>query len=528
MATIADIPELQAELALLLERYDSLNLQRQEAFRAGNNALANNLLTQQSQVRGEILSLQQTIRLLERSTTTVTNPPDPTVNTIQQNDETEITPDVVSFQVGEDDPIIAPTTGTAGIANSELIGPLAPAVDQTPVLDAQPQTIVQIERDEDGNVTAFSTRNVPAASLEPGRVSFTVGEDDPVVPPVFDDADVETIARPFSAVDDPGAIDLDAQNAQQNLVSTTAIPADVTDDPTAPVDLDEQNAGLNLEATEATSVNSLKNQLQRQPGVRQTQQPLANGDWRYRLQLAPGAGYFYNDPQNQLMRPLLKTHGVLFPYTPRIDISYMAEYTKYRPTHSNYKQYFYQGSEVGEINVTADFTAQDTAEADYLLAVITFLKSASKMFYGQDPQRGSPPPLLYFTGLGPMQFNRHPVVISQFNYNLPDDVNYIKANAAQIDSQSNILQQRRSLNTATGPSWAGSTIRLLLNNLSQGAQARIPGPSIVRANNQEPTYVPTKLSINFQLLPVATRKQVSENFSLKRYADGNLLRGGYW
>jgi hypothetical protein len=409
--------------------------------------------------------------------------------------------------------------------------------------------VITIPQDEGPGVTGgygFGDTTEPPGS---GRVLEEVGEDDPIFPgggagigvgagngnaqgaginPFGAGIPAPTFPTPvITFVEEEDDPIVAPSPAEQNAV-TTAVPADVTDDPTAPVDLDEQNTGLNLEGTEATSVNSLKNQLQKQPGVRQTQQPLADGDWRYRLQLAPGAGYFYNDPQNQLMRPLLKTQGVLFPYTPRVDISYMAEYTKYRPTHSNYKQYFYQGSEVGEINVTADFTAQDTAEADYLLAVITFLKAASKMFYGQDPQRGSPPPLLYFTGLGSMQFNRHPVVISQFNYNLPDNVNYIKSNAAQIDSQSNILQQRRSLNTATGPSWAGSTIRLLLNNLSQGAQARIPGPDTVRANNQEPTYVPTKLSINFQLLPVATRKQISQNFSLKRYADGNLLRGGYW
>jgi len=527
LATLADIPELQAELALLQERYDSLNDQRIEAFRAGQRQLARTLQLQQAQVRGEILAIQETIRLLERRTTTVTNPPDPTVNQVQQTDETNITPAVISFQVDEDDPIIAPVTGTAGIPNSELIGPLAPAVDQTPVLDAQDQTIVDITRDGNGNIIRFTTREVPVASITPGRVSFDIGEDDPIVPPVFDDADVETIARPFSTADDPGANDLDAQNAQQNFIGTTAVPRDVTDDPTVGGDLDEQFTGLNPEGAEASSVNGLTISTQRQASIRQSQQPLSNTDWRFRLQLAPGAGYFYNDPQNDLMRPLSKTQGVLFPYTPRIDIAYQSEYTKYRPTHSNYYQYFYQGSAVQEINMTADFTAQDTAEANYMLAVITFFKAASKMFYGQDAQRGSPPPLLYLSGLGPMQFNQHPVVITQFNYNLPDDVNYVKANAAQISNANSALQARRSL-SSSGPSWAGSTIRMLINNLVQGAEKTYPSPNMVRANNQEVTYVPTQMSINLQLLPVVTRKGVSQEFSLKSYANGNLLRAGYW
>ena len=533
MATLADIPELQAELALLQERYDSLNDQRIEAFRAGQRQLARTLQLQQAQVRGEILAIQETIRLIERRTTTVTDPPDPTVNQVQQTDETNVTPAVISFQVDEDDPIIAPVTGTAGIPNSELIGPLAPAVDQTPVLDAQDQTIVDIIRDENGNITDFTTRNVPVASIEPGRVSFEVGEDDPIVPPVFDGADVETIVRPFSTADDPGAVDLDQQNASfQNQVPAEFVPRSPDADPTAidPVDLDAQT-GVgpgNLVGAEASSVNGLLNTTRLGGSIRETQQPLANGDWRVRLRIAPGAGYLYADASNELMAPLRKTQGLLFPYTPRIDIAYQAEYTQYRPTHSNYKSYFYQGSSVGEINLTCDFTAQDTEEANYLLAAITYLKAASKMFYGNDPNRGSPPPLLRLTGLGTFQFNEHPVVISQFNYNLPDDVDYIKANAAQISSQSNILQGRRSL-VPVGPTWAGSTIRRFINNLTEGAQANtLPGTSTLRANNQNVTYVPTKMSINLQLLPVATRREQSTQFSFKGYADGNLIGRGFW
>jgi hypothetical protein len=71
------------------------------------------------------------------------------------------------------------------------------------------------------------------------------------------------------------------------------------------------------------------------------------------------------------------------------------------------------------------FTAQSTSEANYLLAVITFFKSVTKMFYGQDAERGAPPPLTYLSGLGEYQFNEHPCVITQFNYTLPGDVDYI-------------------------------------------------------------------------------------------------------
>jgi hypothetical protein len=43
-----------------------------------------------------------------------------------------------------------------------------------------------------------------------------------------------------------------------------------------------------------------------------------------------------------------------------------------------------------------------------------------------------------------------------------------------------------------------------------------------------PTYVPTKMEISITLLPIQSRQQVSKNFSVKSFASGNLLKGGYW
>lgn len=266
--------------------------------------------------------------------------------------------------------------------------------------------------------------------------------------------------------------------------------------------------------------------LKSQAAIRATREPSNKGDWRVRLQLAPNAPYFYNSTDPGILAPLRQTDGIIFPYTPRISIAYQAQYNKYLPTHSNYNNYWYSGSSVGEINIDAEFTAQDTQEANYLLAVIHFLKSASKMFYGQDADRGSPPPVLFLTGFGEYQFNEHPVIISQFNYVTPNDVNYIRANATQINGQTNGLQFRKPLSTNSGPSWAGSTVRKLLNGLPDGGEVYTPAAQSLSQNNA--TYVPTKVEFNMQLLPVNTRRETSQRFSLGEYANGNLLRGGFW
>ena len=267
-----------------------------------------------------------------------------------------------------------------------------------------------------------------------------------------------------------------------------------------------------------------------------------NADWRVKLRLAPLADYLYKAPNSGILSPLLATDGVLFPYTPTINTSYKANYSAADITHSNYKGYFYQGSSVEPVIISCPFTAQSTAEAEYLLAVIHFFKSVTKMFYGQDPQRGSPPPLVYLTGLGEFQFNEHPCVVTSFTYDLPADVDYIRAYSPNVNN-SNMLQQRQS-NNSTGPgtSWGGGILggfvggainRLNSAKLANGQSMPAGGentspPPPTLGSNTIPTYVPTKMNINITLLPVVSRQAQSQRFSVRQYANGDLLKGGMW
>jgi hypothetical protein len=256
----------------------------------------------------------------------------------------------------------------------------------------------------------------------------------------------------------------------------------------------------------------------------------SNGDWRVRLSLGQNANYLYNDPQPGILQPLLATNGVIFPYTPKIDTSYKTNYSPYDVTHSNFRGYYYQNSQVGDISITAHFTAQNTFEANYLLAVIHFFRSAGKMFYGQDAQRGTPPPLLFLTGLGQYQFNKHPVLLSSFTYGLPEDVDYIRAHVTnQIGT--NLTQQNNVKKSVATSSNAAAGDRLSNAGLDKGALPNTPfgsAPSTPELASGAPTYVPTKMDITITLLPVNTRQQISNQFSLKQFANGNLLRGGFW
>lgn len=262
----------------------------------------------------------------------------------------------------------------------------------------------------------------------------------------------------------------------------------------------------------------------------------ASADWRVRLSLAQSASYLYRASNAGIMAPLARTNGVIFPYTPSIETQYQAKYSSVDLVHSNYKGFFYQGSSIESVAIRGTFTAQDTREAEYLLAVIVFFRSIVKMFYGAtDPLAGTPPPLVFLSGLGQYQFNNNPCVVSGFNYSLPTDVDYIRANG--FNNYGINLDNRR--NQSSGPPASGilgaiaSVNRLLNSNLVAGALTQRPASGPVSQNNSNTnytnsTYVPTKIDINLTLLPIQTRQQISSQFNLQNFANGQLLQQGYW
>ena len=245
-------------------------------------------------------------------------------------------------------------------------------------------------------------------------------------------------------------------------------------------------------------------------------------DWRVRLSLAPSASYLYKVAgPGDLLEPLKATDGVIFPYSPTINTSYRANYDATEVTHNNYKLHFYKNSSVDDVSVTADFTAQDTVEANYMLAVIHFFKSVTKMFYGQDndPRAGTPPPLLYLSGYGAYQFDNHPLVVTQFTYNLPNDVDYIRAGSTNSWGGGSVEAYGNKSNA-----YVPALNRLFGSGLSKGGVK--PKPAFgVNLASQDATYVPTKISLTINMTPIVTRNDISKNFSLKDYATGKLLRG---
>ncbi len=384
-------------------------------------------------------------------------------------------------------------------------------------------------------VTAYSAVNIAAGAVDAatgGLVTTATGA-------VNTATNIVNTAIPVATAALAGfASAATAADAAQSLISgavksAVALPSSLSPFVTAATDAFSAAASTGLTTVEnlfsgqAATLLLAKNQATLQARNNEA----ATADWRVRLQLGTQADYLYKDAEPGILAPLYDTDGVIFPYMPTIETSYAANYDKFDLTHSNYRGYFYKGSNVNDINLRATFTAQDTQEANYLLAVIHFFRSVTKMFYGQDAYRGAPPPLVFLNGLGNYQFNEHPCFVSNFSYSLPNDVDYIRAQAP--NNYGNLFSKRERTGSTSGGLLGSVATRLLRAGLNtvNPTMPNVPTPGMIQSNVtniNDATYVPTKMEINITLLPTNTRAQVSQQFSLKAFANGNLLKGGFW
>ena len=324
----------------------------------------------------------------------------------------------------------------------------------------------------------------------------------PVTEPVPEPPAVEAVPEPQQVIPNPNG------DPNPNAIITPPSP--------------DQPSNLQIANVNVTGLQGQKNETLAAPTIQDTKNARTEDDWRVRLSLAPDskAKYLYNAPNAGILEPLQATDGVIFPYLPQIQVTYAANYETADIVHTNYKMIQYKNSAVDQVTITGDFTAQDSIEANYLLAVIHFFKSVTKMFYGKDqiPKPGTPPPLCYLSGLGEFQFNEHPLVISSFNYSLPNDVDYIRVSSPTllpgVDSS--------AYNPKGGNQSSGDIRRGVLN---AGATASPVKFRNYKATNTHPTYVPTKMSITITAYPIVTRNDISNNFSVRDYATGALLQG---
>lgn len=129
-----------------------------------------------------------------------------------------------------------------------------------------------------------------------------------------------------------------------------------------------------------------------------------------------------------LLNPLKATNnGMLWPYTPTIQYNHSADYQPIQTIHANQDFHVFARAPAVEFTVDGEFTVQNQLEGQYAMACLHFLRSMTKMNFGEnDPNAGTPPPVLLFNAYGPFVFNDVPVILKQFTFTFPNDVDYVE------------------------------------------------------------------------------------------------------
>lgn len=393
-----------------------------------------------------------------------------------------------------------------------------------------------------GNGTSNPVTNV-AASANTTRTSVTNTSNTTRTPETVvttpqrsttNTADVQVVSTdavsPTTIATAPITVDIPTFDRRGNVTGNTQVtlalePITVDDEPIAVSVLADADTPLLVPAIDEAAIAELgaSAAAQIEEMLAAANNPFqARTDWRVRLALSddPSVNYLYKASNPGILRPLNATNGVIFPYTPTISVNYAANYNPTELVHSNYKVYQYSSSSVDSITIQCDFTAQDEYEANYLLAVIHFFRSATKMFYGQDqnPRKGTPPPLCYIYGMGSYQFAGQPLAIQQFSYNLPNNVDYITTSTGTGQEEAS---------AATQPS------RMAGTGVDKGGV--LPPPQFTPiAEAGTVSWVPSKIQLSITCVPMMNRNAVSNEFSFEKYATGSLLNGiqkrsgGFW
>jgi len=215
-------------------------------------------------------------------------------------------------------------------------------------------------------------------------------------------------------------------------------------------------------------------------------------DWRVRLQVPQGSPLegFFDFDNNKLLKPLAESRGIFWPLTPAVVIQHSANYNPLAVTHNNYPAQAYQNSQVDQMNIIGEFPVQNSDDAKHWVATVNFLRTATKMFFGNDTDKlkGNPPPIMHLFGYGDHMFHKIPVVINSFNVELRPGIDYISTRQNESDYTSSRTREK------------------LLG---------------LPALETDQTWAPTLSNISVLITPVYSRESI-KNFSMKKFVNGEL------
>jgi hypothetical protein len=139
----------------------------------------------------------------------------------------------------------------------------------------------------------------------------------------------------------------------------------------------------------------------------------------------------YPNPYPGVMSPLAQTQGMMFPFTPSIQVSQDVDYAHMSMSHSNTDYYAFSRAQNATVSISGKFSVQNQQEGQYALAALYFLRSVSKMNFGQSDQyAGLPPPILALSGYGKYMFNGIRCFLKQHSYNFDENMDMVTVNTS--------------------------------------------------------------------------------------------------
>jgi hypothetical protein len=248
----------------------------------------------------------------------------------------------------------------------------------------------------------------------------------------------------------------------------------------------------------------------------------ANNDWRVRLTV-PGGTIFDG---SSIFAPLRAAGGLVFPYTPTINIGSTAKYDTVTPIHNNYSFQAFQSSSPDAIQVSAPYYVEDSSQAQYWIATVHFLRAVTKMFTGDATPAGNPPVICQLNGYGEYVFKNVPVVVTNFSVSLDaasdyistvgssnaTGINRIAANAMQLAGVGQqIPAVSNAFNTASNVIGAAGAVTNFLR-----------GGGLGGATSGSSSHVPTKSTFTIGLQPIYSRESV-RTFNLQKFVNGDYM-----
>ena len=221
-----------------------------------------------------------------------------------------------------------------------------------------------------------------------------------------------------------------------------------------------------------------------------------------------------------LLQPIKATNGLVWPYQPSINWEQSVNYSTIDLVHSNQEFLAFVRSNAAKFTITGKFTVQNQEQGLYSLAALHFMRTMTKMYFGSDdPNAGTPPPVLDLYAYGQMMFNYLPVIVTGFNITLPDDVDYIPIDTSVYVNTSGNSSQGQT--PVPGLNFDINTAKNLTLNSTSG--------SIASSLQQNHTYawLPAMfdLTVNLTVQNTPTRLR---SFSLDDFRTGSLLKSTRW